>query len=167
MRFLKKVGEEGECGRWGRKSNCQRVTNNKMPPPPFFFPTRLFSSQAHFKGLDITRGRGGESVCKRTFPLDKGLDLRLKGRRRDPGSGAQRLGSTVPGPRGLAKTTCLWRHLVAKRRATGARRKLAFRALHSKNEDFLSLAVPFIHLEVQGRVHAPAAKGAAHSLGTP
>uniref|UniRef100_A0A8B9YE11 Zinc finger protein 703 n=1 Tax=Bos mutus grunniens TaxID=30521 RepID=A0A8B9YE11_BOSMU len=144
---------------------------------PYYSPYALYGqrlasasalgSQAHFKGLDITWGRGGESVCKRTFPLDKGLDSRLKGRRRDPRSGAQRLRSTVPGPRGPAKTTCLWRHLVAERRATGARRKLAFRASHSKNEDFLSLAVPFMHLEVQGRVHAPAAKGAAHSLGTP
>lgn len=87
--FSQERGRKGNAG-GGRKPNCQRVTNTKMPPasPP---PTRLFSSQAHFKGLDITWEGGGESVCMRTFPLDEGLDSRPKGRRRDPRSGAQRL----------------------------------------------------------------------------
>ena len=66
MRFLKKVGEEGECGRWGRKSNCQRVTNNKMPPPPpfFFFQLGYLAPKLTSKAL-TSPGDGAERVCAR------------------------------------------------------------------------------------------------------
>lgn len=38
MRFLKKVGEEGECGAGvgGEKTELPALTNNKKPPLPFF-----------------------------------------------------------------------------------------------------------------------------------
>ena len=153
MRFLKKGGGGGGRGMRGGSGASENKTASalqiiKSPP---FFPTRLFSS--HFKGLDIIWGRGGGSVCMRTSPLDEGADSRRKGRRRDPGPGARRLGSTVPGPAG-------WR----RRRASGATwwqrgERLApaantFCASHSK-KDCLSLALPFKHLEVQGCTHLP------------
>lgn len=91
------------------------------------------------------------------FPL--GPDLRCKGPIRDPGPRAQTHSWLHGrGDLGRAKTTCLWRHLVAERRATGPGPDGSFGAFHSKcglfpDGDFYTPG--------NQRANAPAEKGAS------
>lgn len=116
MPFLKK---------WRRKKQnfCQRITNNTKPPFNFFPPVGYVAPSLTSKALTFPGARV-EGVCKSGFSSGPRCEV-LRGLRRDPRTPAPRARAETPAAQSWspeawqAETTCLWRHLVAGRRATG------------------------------------------------
>lgn len=163
-----------------KKQNfCQRITNNIKPPFIFFSPVGYVAPSLTSKALTFPGARV-EGVCKSGFSSGPRCDV-LRGLRRDPRTPAPRAPAETPAAQSWspaawrAETKCLWRHLVAGRRATGLGEKpqpaLAPTApwffSSSEREGFLPAVFVGRFLSPDQRVKAPAERVASQGLGAP
>lgn len=128
MPFLKKGGGEGKK----THANALQITCSRLYGfVCLFLPLGCLAPSLASKSLTFPGDRV-KGVCKCGF--SSGPRFEVQGAEQGTRTRGSDLAAPSPEPCRYAKSTCLWRHLVAERQVTGAGPDDPFRASHWKCE---------------------------------